>query len=293
MPEETEENQVEEPQVVSEETVEPETEGKAAKKKASKAGRPAKVRQMERDENGLVVGVKYVYTEEGFVDWRKMIPLKYLAVNKERVLKTEDTDVSIMSEEELDEFKQNTDDKNLYVLLAGYKFLAKLRGYTSVTYKVSQTHSGNPVIKCRINWTANFETNGEPVVFESVASATADNTDGIFSGFLESIAENRSFIRTVRNFLGIDILGESEGFTENVAHDEDEEGEPEVKKESINMGPEGALKAKLDKMNIDFDKLKKNLIRKEFAGAAELTCFEDITKSQALLILEMLNKKTS
>lgn len=289
MSEDTEQPIQEEQVTLENENPESETTDKAAKKKAGKAGRPAKIQKMARDENGLVVGVKYVYTDEGFVDWRKMLPLKFLAVNKDRVLATEDQDVGLLTEEELDEFKRTTDDRNLYVLLAGYRFLAKLRGYTSVTYKVAQTHSGNPVIKCRINWTANFETDGQPVVFESVASATADNTDGIFSGFLESIAENRAFVRTVRNFLGINILGENEGFTENVTHDEEE---VETKVEPINMGPEGALKAKLDKMKIDFDKLKAGLIKKEFKGAEELNSFEDITKSQALLILEMLNKKS-
>jgi hypothetical protein len=43
-----------------------------------------------------------------------------------------------------------------------------------------------------------------------VANATYDNTDGFGQKFLETIAANRAFVRTVRNFLGIHIVGEDE-----------------------------------------------------------------------------------
>ena len=39
------------------------------------------INKIERDENGLVKNLEYKFTEDGAIDWRAMVPLKYLYVN--------------------------------------------------------------------------------------------------------------------------------------------------------------------------------------------------------------------
>jgi hypothetical protein len=56
----------------------------------------------------------------------------------------------------------------------------------------------------------NFETAGQSVVFEDIANATEANTDNFCLKFLETIACNRAFVRCVRNFLNIHIIGADE-----------------------------------------------------------------------------------
>jgi hypothetical protein len=62
-----------------------------------------------------------------------------------------------------------------------------------------------------INWIENYEgAYGHTQTFSSIANATTNNTNGFAAKFLECIAENRAFVRTVRNFLGIHIVGADE-----------------------------------------------------------------------------------
>jgi hypothetical protein len=56
----------------------------------------------------------------------------------------------------------------------------------------------------------NFETSNQPVHFEDIANATEANADNFCLKFLETIACNRAFVRCVRNFLNIHIVGADE-----------------------------------------------------------------------------------
>jgi len=48
------------------------------------------------------------------------------------------------------------------------------------------------------------------VAFEDIANATIDNTSNFAQKFLETIAANRAFVRCVRNFLNVHIVGADE-----------------------------------------------------------------------------------
>ena len=109
-------------------------------------------------------------------------------------------------------------DDQLLIKLAGIKEVAKLRGYSRVSFLFPKLEKDYVVATCNIDWITNFETtnpmegvddwnaNG----FMDVANATYDNTDGFGQKFLETIAANRAFVRAVRNYLGIHIVGEDE-----------------------------------------------------------------------------------
>ena len=108
-------------------------------------------------------------------------------------------------------------DYQLLIKLAGIKELAKLRGFTRVHYDVIKCEIDHVSVKCEINWIPNFENPKEAsdflppsTSFEDLANATVHNTSSFAQKFLETIAANRAFVRCVRNFLNIHIVGADE-----------------------------------------------------------------------------------
>ena len=101
-------------------------------------------------------------------------------------------------------------DNKLLIKLGGIKELARLRGFNAVEYQFVKCELDHVAASCRINFIGNYETGGEEVVFEDAANATLNNTSSFATKFLETIACNRAFVRCVRNFLNIHIVGSDE-----------------------------------------------------------------------------------
>jgi len=158
------------------------------------------VEKYSRDHFGLLKSVEYVFNEDGSINWRAMIKPEFLYVNKEWFE---------MRRQEIPKSTEGLTDKQLLILLGGIKDVAKLRGYSSVSYSLSGDRE-YVVASCRINWIPNYITNMEPVFFEDFANASVENTDRFCHKFLETIACNRAFVRCVRNFLNINIVGDDE-----------------------------------------------------------------------------------
>ena len=59
-----------------------------------------KLKEIKRDKNGLISGdsVNYVFNEDGFIDWRKMIKTEHLVPNLQ---KTSERDVTKLKDTEL------------------------------------------------------------------------------------------------------------------------------------------------------------------------------------------------
>ncbi len=156
--------------------------------------------KLQRNEFGLLKNVDYKFTPEGWVDWRAMVDPKFLYPNKDWFEARGET---------VPESIEGLEDAQLLIQLGGIKELARLRGFNSVSF--SLTHPSNSCVsaQCTINWIPNYE-NPNGCIFESTANATIENTSGFGSKFLETIAENRAFVRAVRNFLNIHIAGADE-----------------------------------------------------------------------------------
>ena len=84
-----------------------------------------------------------------------------------------------------------------------------MRGYSTVAFDVVHSSDGYVTAKCTISWNKNYETQDE-VVYQDYANATLANTDNFCAKFLETIACNRAFVRCVRNYLNIHIVGADE-----------------------------------------------------------------------------------
>lgn len=161
-----------------------------------------------RDDFGRVIGLEYKKGPDGSVDWRAMIPPEHLFVNKKNLEKKGLPLTDNVAE---------VGDENLLIKLSGIKHLAKIRGYKSVKYEIFSSDSERCVVKCAIEWLPNFES--DSVVYEDVANATIYNTSDFGQKFLETVAANRAFVRAVRNYLNIFIVGSDEVDTSRGAKD--------------------------------------------------------------------------
>lgn len=157
----------------------------------------------KRNEYGFLENVDYVFKEDGKVDWRKMIKPEYLVFNKERKSEIEKKYGKTLDELSVTE----VEDKYLLILLFGIRNLATLRGFYTVSPNVKFCSDFKATVETNIGWIPNNDTEMRGEYFGDVASATAENTNGFGRLFLESIAANRAFVRAVRNYLEINIVG--------------------------------------------------------------------------------------
>jgi hypothetical protein len=197
-----------------------------------------------RDENGLLKNIQYHFNEDGSVNWRSMIREEYLFPNKSWFeLRKKDVPRSI----------EGLKDHQLLIKLAGIKELAKLRGFNHISYYTEKCELNHVAINCTVGFIGNYETGGESISFQDMANATLDNTSSFATKFLETIACNRAFVRCVRNFLNVHIVGDDEI---------DKSDNCPAQSQQSEMGPVGVLKKVLkEKHSITEYEMFKNLLR--------------------------------
>lgn len=213
--------------------------------------------------------INYIYHEDGTINWRKMVKAEYLVPNRQR---TQETDVSKL------------EDKDLLILLGGIKELAQIRGYSKVEYKVVAAAENYFATSCRITWVPNYETEGREIIFESLADASINNTKSFARFFLAAIAENRAFVRCVRNFLKINIVGQEELGDVKIIEDDNQ----------INQtSPHAVLDKIMKEKNINFDTLKAKLIKEKFENSENISNILDIPKTKIFELIERIKKHES
>lgn len=161
-----------------------------------------------RDKHGLLKNVEYHFNEDGSVDWRSMIKPEFLYPNKGWF---------DMRNQEMPSSIEGLKDNQLLIMLGGIKDLARLRGFHNVAFEVENVSEGYVTAKCTIDWIGNYESGdtaydgtNTTVSYQDIANATFENTDSFCEKFLETIACNRAFVRCVRNFLNVHIVGADE-----------------------------------------------------------------------------------
>lgn len=225
-----------------------------------------------RNQYGLLENdnIIYQFNDDGSINWRAMVKTQYLVPNRQ---KTQETDISKL------------DDKDLLILLGGIKELAQIRGFTSVEYKVITAADNYFATSCRITWIPNYETENRPVIFEALADASLVNTKDFARYFLAAIAENRAFVRCVRNFLKINIVSQEELGDAKLGLVIKEDSEKENP-----MNPTILLEKIMQEKNISFDTLKKRLIKEKFENAENINIIKDIPKSKVFELIERIKK---
>lgn len=157
--------------------------------------------KFRRNTFGLLDNVDYHFSEDGSVNWRSMIKDEHLFPNKSWFdLRKKDMPRTI----------DGLSDHQLLIKLSGIKELAKLRGFSDVSYETVKCQDDHVAVICKIKFLPNYETGGQVVEFQDMANATLNNTSSFATKFLETIACNRAFVRCVRNFLNVHIVGDDE-----------------------------------------------------------------------------------
>lgn len=210
-----------------------------------------------RDERGLLKGVEYKFLPDGRVDWRAMVPKEFIVVNREKFEKYQKPVPA-----SIDGLK----DSDLLIKLGGFKELLRLRGFRKVDTQPIVSTPEFASVKTIIEWAPNFESDFEVQTYSYTGESHDYNTSGFSKAFKTVIATNRSFVRTVRDYLGIEVYGFDE-------IDEVKEKESEAPDE---FSPKGVLAKLLKNNNVAFENFKNRMIKEEIEGAGEWKTIEDI-----------------
>lgn len=159
-----------------------------------------------RDENGLLIGLNYPRNTEGSINWRAMLKPEHLYVNPEfeEEIKTR---FNVKSRKDIDVTK--VEDRQLLITLAGINYLARLRGIKSITPNNLFVTPTEVTSVCTVEFIPNFE-NPDGLIIGAQASASLYSVSGQFQLYLATFAQNRAFVRAVKQALGIEILGKDE-----------------------------------------------------------------------------------
>lgn len=235
------------------------------------------VNKFKRDTNGLLECIDYSFHPDNTINWRAMINKEYLVANRDafkfqKDINLKEIDVTTLA------------DNQLLILLAGIKELAQIRGYSNVNYDVIQAQPDYVAVKCTIDWIPNYETAMNPVSFSALADAHLDNTKDFAKNFLMAIAENRAFIRTVRSFLKINIVGNDEmGKTTHV--------DAEVEPNTLTTQPIALLQKTMEEYSISFEQIKDRAIQKKMDNAENWTGINDIPPLSMFTIISGIKNK--
>ena len=225
-----------------------------------------------RNEYGLICdgAVNYVYNDDGTVNWRKMVKPEFLVPHKqvfERTSRPVPTSIEGLA------------DKELLILLGGIKELAAIRGFASCSYQLTSPSSEYVAAVCRIEWIPNYETQGRIVTSSGVGDASPLNTTSFGKLYLAPFAENRAFVRCVRQFLRINIVSQEEI--------------SEMASEAAEDMATTLLKETLLKHDVSFDKLKRKLVEENVEGAENFQSVNDIPRYKQFELIERIKRKAA
>jgi hypothetical protein len=230
----------------------------------------AKFAVLKRTDNGLIDGVDYVFNDDNTIDWRAMVKAEHLVPDRN---KTSETDVTKLP------------DTQLIILLGGIKELAQIRGYTSVKYALKCPSPEYVVTTCTIDWIPNYETEGQAVTFSAIGDASLNNTNSFAKNFLGPIAENRAFVRCVRSFLKINIVGKEELVGDTFTR---QTGIPEESEGGALSPPYNLLEAAMKTKNVTLKNVIGRLAQEGYEK--KIKELEDIPKVKVFELIERIKK---
>lgn len=161
---------------------------------------------ISRSSNGLLPNTEYVFTDDGKIDWRKMIPAKFLYPNPQKKEQVE----KILGKP-IKDFNPEVDklpDNLLCILLGGIRYLAQIRGVYSVEYTIGASSPEYASVVCRLSLVVTYDSITN--TYSDCGSASLATTNDFGRNYLLEIASNRAFCRAVRNALGINIVAADE-----------------------------------------------------------------------------------
>jgi hypothetical protein len=232
-----------------------------------------------------------ITVETKLFEWKNLIPAKYVDIGNEW-LSQNGIELKGVTDEQKEELKERCGEENLIIKLAGFKHLAHLRGMSYVDYDIKHVSEKHVSATCTIAFDSVSVTDKDGTVYNfpkstisGIANATESNTSYPYSMFLESMAENRSFIRAIKTAFNINILGAEElkiqaATTPNMLEGEEGCASPQ---DSLRMAVQGKGK--------DFSDLRESLKKKKWEGYEAWNDFSDIPAEQCFLIITSIITK--
>ena len=261
----------------------------AKKKQATKAKKLFGPDVYKRDQHGLLDCVDYTFNEDGSVNWRAMIKPEFLYPNKGWFE---------MRGQQVPSSTEGLRDNQLLIMLGGIKDLARLRGFRSVSYDAKNVEEGYVTASCDIEWIGNYESSNNNVYYEDYANASLENTDAFCEKFLETIACNRAFVRCVRNFLNIHIVGADEIDKSGNRSSTNQGATTPAPSSNAPITPSGLLEKTLrDKHSVDSFDAFKDVLRALWKDGKytneevkDWSSFDDISAKEARKLIGIISK---
>lgn len=240
-------------------------------------------------EDGLVKDMVYHYRDDGSVNWRAMLLPEHFAVNTRRFAQELATKHSKPAEQLA---VTDVEDKYLLIYLAGFRYLARIRGALSVEPTIVASSPTFASVRTLITWRPNPETGGMEAVSGGCANASVDNVSPMVRGSLEAIAENKAFVRAVRSYLEIPILGYDE------VNGDDKGGATEGTAPSttgqFSLLPHGHLEKVASDKGWTLEKVKRGALAHRGdieSDPNSWTQFKDVPPRDCLTIIDLINTK--
>lgn len=240
--------------------------------------------QFNRLPNGLVQDYPYQRSSDGRIDWKALLNTKWLRVKDDKKAEVEMRYGKKVRELDLSKIE----DYYLYVTLGGYNEVARLRGFDKLNQHVDYVDGTKAVVTCTMRFIPNEE---EPNGIEcaGVASGSLYNISRDFAPFMETIAENRAFIRCVRRALNINIVGQEELGSDKAVP----LPASAAQEESVGFAPYVLLSNRCKSLKISFDKLRersvaiKDLLKSD---PATWTDWKDIQENECFVLMTKINE---
>ena len=142
-------------------------------------------------------------------------------------------------------------------------------------------------------WPSSFplsivDREGNEVVFSSEGDAGPHNTHGFGQSFLGPIAENRAFVRCVRNFLKINVVAQDEIAVNPTAPKPMQKAVTET---VVDVSDPKALLSKLmGEKGVTFAHIKKKLEQENYTNAENFATVNDIPNIKIFELLDRIQK---
>ncbi len=237
--------------------------------------------QSPRYGNGFLKSVPLPLKPNGLIDWRKLISKEHITLNR-MALAQKGTIVDGLSKDDFAKLVEESPEEDLLIKLAGFREVAAIRGIQRLDSQVVNWTPESVAIKVTIEWIPNWEFTGNyekgPEI-SAIASASIESTDDVFRKFLETIAENRAFVRCVRHSLGILSLGQDEFKLDDLK-------ESQVDAQTTKI--QGLLSQEMDKIGMNIVALKDLFEKSGFEWNPKWISVEKIDQAAAMILIPMI-----
>lgn len=178
------------------------------------------IKEIKRNDKGLIEGLSYKIDETGMIDWKSMIPSEFLYVNPDLKRREKLEKKYNKNYNDIDPILDNVEDSDLIMMLGATKYLLRIRGFSKVSVPPVVSNDNYASVHCTIDFIPNFESEGRPISYSENACAHPGNTNGFGQKYLLEMATNRALARCVRNFLNINIVSKEELGSNNIEEEE-------------------------------------------------------------------------